>query len=421
MEKLADWHEKAAEATRQHGSPLYVYDAEFIARRVQEVKQATNHFFGLRYAMKTNPNPWLIAFMRDQVESIDVSSSGELNNAVSNGWKGDDIEFTGPAKTYEDLVLAVEHGVESIVVEDLSEAVLLNDISAARNLKSRILVRIAPEAAEQGFGVRLAGRPTQFGVEESRLGAFIDGVSSLEHVHLDGFHIYSGSQCLDDEALAHHFTEMWRIFQRAIDLYGQPISELVFGAGMGIPYHDGDDQLSLSLMPEAAKQIAEEVGNLSFPVKCFIELGRYLVGEAGVFITKVIRVKESKTSQFVVCDGGMNNNLGACGHMGGVAHRHYSMAKVAIGREAEVNDEALQTYRVVGPLCTAIDTLAQRVKLPTVSSGDYIMVSCGGSYGPSASPLFFISHSHPKEVVWERGVSGGETLRDITWIPGGDI
>jgi diaminopimelate decarboxylase len=397
--------EKAADT---FGTPLYVYDIALIERNINQLKTAASGF-KLRYAVKTNPTPYLLRWLSSHIASLDVSSAGEIRHAINNGWQGKDIEFTGPAKTRHDFELALDNHIRSIVIEDISEAELLNNLGEERKQCVRILIRIAPNTAEKKFGVRLAGRPTPFGVGEDILPDVLEKIRALSHISLEGFHIYSGSQCLDDEALAEHFKNMWQLFQKAMALWGKPINELVFGAGMGIPYHDGDDELSLSVLPSVIQQIEHDIATMSATIDCYIELGRYLVGTAGYFVTRVIRLKESQGVNIAICDGGMNHNLGACGHLGGVSHRHYSMVNVT------AKFDTSEQYRIAGPLCTAIDTLAHRIDLPKIVEGDLIAVGCSGSYGPTASPLLFISHALPHEIAINT-CDEKENLLDVSWI-----
>ena len=408
--------EQAKQAVAQYGTPLYLYYPHLIEQRISAVKSATAGF-GIRYAVKTNPNPWLLKWMQGRVESLDVSSAGEIKLALDAGWTGDQLEFTGPAKTEDDLSLALEVGIRSIVVEDISELRILNQLAQQQGKVSRVLVRIAPQLAEEKFGVRLAGRPTQFGVDEDRLEEFFQHASELNNVYIEGLHIYSGSQCLDDKALAEHFLALWNIFKKVITQLDRPVTELVFGAGMGIPYHDGDPELTLSELPAAMDVIRREMTDLSSTLNCYVEVGRYLVGEAGLFLTRVVRIKESRGTNIMLCDGGMNHNLGACGHLGGVSHRHYSMQLLKNSGGVSHDVEEKHRYRVVGPLCTAIDTLALRVNLPLAEVGDLLAVGYAGSYGPTASPLYFISHRLPKEVVCEVG-EGPVEFKDVSWLPG---
>lgn len=404
IERVAD------KAVTEFGSPLYLYFPEKIEQRIALLREACPEM-GIRYAVKSNPNPWLLRWFRDRIESLDVSSSGELELAQKNGWSGSELEFTGPAKTRADLEFALDSGVGSIVVEDISEVRLLNEICESTGREAHVLVRIAPKLPEKNFAVRLAGRVTQFGVDEERLPEFFDEVKQLNRISITGFHIYSGSQCLDDEAMAEHFRSMWALFKRTIETLGAPVSELVFGAGMGIPYHDGDSSLNLDALRPVSREILAEIKKLGYPVKTFIEVGRFLVGEAGYFVTRVVRVKQSLGTRVVICDGGMNHNLGACGHLGGMSHRHYQMQLVS--RQSKSSNTELQLCRVVGPLCTAIDTLALNISLPEVCENDLIVVACSGSYGPSSSPLYFISHRFPSEVAY---FSASDSYEDISWL-----
>lgn len=411
MEFPANIQKYVLNAARQFGTPTYLYLPHIIEERLEQLMNACPGFEP-RYAVKTNPNPWLLKWFRGRIKTLDVSSSGEIHIARNCGWPGEALEFTGPAKTRRDIEFALKERIGSIVIEDLSEAQLIQEVAAELKVKVRVLVRIAPSCSEEKFGVRLAGRATQFGVDEELLATFIDECKKMECLNLVGFHIYSGSQCLDDKALADHFEYLWALFEKACGLLEQPAEELVFGAGMGIPYHDNDPSLQLNELKQSCQNIRQSLDQKNPKVAAFIELGRFLVGEAGFFLTQVIRVKTSKGRKIAICDGGMNHNLAACGHMGGIGHRHYSMINASAEADAE-----LETYKIVGPLCTAIDTLAQRIELPELKPGQIIAVGCAGGYGPSSSPLFFISHSAPKEVVLTRNENDGESLQECTWLP----
>jgi diaminopimelate decarboxylase len=300
--------------------------------------------------------------------------------------------------------------LRSIVVEDEEELGMLDAIADRVGRTARVLLRIAPSTMEPGFAVRLAGRPSQFGIDEERVPSLLGEFDAWPRLRLAGFHVYSGTQCLDDEALARHFTAMWRTFRSAAEQSPAPVDEFVFGAGAGIPYHDGDGELTLQALGPAASTIAAEMDAVAPGARPYVELGRYLVGEAGLFVTRVVRTKASRGLDFLLCDGGMNHNLGACGHLGGVSHRHYPIRNLSASERSPE-----RTYRVVGPLCTAIDTLALRIELPTTNAGDLLGVGCSGAYGPTASPLFFISHAAPREVWWNEGAE--PELLDTSWLP----
>lgn len=399
------------EAVMRFGSPLYLYLLPAIEQRIASLAAALPGRFGIRYAVKTNPNPHLLRWLHGRIESLDVSSGGELKLALACGWEPGRIAFTGPAKTPAELSAAVDATLGRIVVESTDEARLLSDIAVSRRTRQRVSVRIAPRLPEDGFAIRLAGRPTQFGIDEEVLPDALAYIAALPGLELDGLHVYSGSQCLDGASLAEHFRQTADVFVTASGHLPGPVNEFVFGAGMGIPYHDNDSELDLGPLGDSATSVLDTVDACTTAAAPAIrlEIGRYLVGEAGAYLTRVIRVKETRGTRILICDGGMNHNLGASGQLGGTAHRHYRMR--VIGRAG-----AGSTCRVVGPLCTTVDTLAHRVRLPDVEAGDILAVSCSGAYGPTASPLFFISHALPREVAVDVRDGVNECV-DVSWLP----
>jgi diaminopimelate decarboxylase len=412
----ADWQALVTESVERFGTPQYLYRTADIEARIASLHDLLPGF-ALRFAVKANPNPWLLAWLRGRIDSLDVSSVGEIALATACGWQAERLVFTGPAKTSAELAAALDAGIGRIVVESIDEAQLLDALAGRRGIRQAVSLRISPEQAGEGFAVRLAGRPTQFGIDEEHLPAAIDALRSLSSLCVDGLHVYAASQCLDGDHLAAHLRATADVFVRALGRMGRPVSELVFGAGMGIPYHEGDASLDLAAVAPGAVDAVTRLraaGRVE-DTRTVLELGRYLVGEAGVYVTRVVRVKETRGSRIALCDGGMNHNLGACGLLGGTAHRHYRMR--IVGRD----EPAADPCRVVGPLCTTVDTLAHRVRLPAVGAGDLLVIGCGGAYGPTASPVYFISHAGPTEVMVTED-SGTPVFRDVSWLPSaGDI
>lgn len=409
MEVSKNFFNVVQNAVKEFDTPTYLYDLDAIESRIQSLHRQCPKAL-LRYAVKCNPNPFLLTWLKNRIASLDVSSAGELRLALDCGWDASRLAFTGPAKTEDDIRYALSVNIRSLVVEDESELRLVSRCAIDQGVTARVLIRIAPQKAEEKFAVRLAGRTTQFGVEEALTPDLMALCSVLGGIELAGLHIYSGSQCLDGSAMAAHFVNLWEAFKRHSQAATQPLDEFVFGAGMGIPYHDGDVPLDLSHLANVWPNIALAAAEYSSAARLYIELGRYLVGEAGYFLTRVVRIKNSKGQAIAICDGGMNNNQGACGLLGGIGHRHYSM----INASAE-KDRPAQSYRIVGPLCTAIDTLAHNISLPELKVGDVVAVGCSGSYGPTSSPLFFISHKMPREVA-VTCTNGTPVLQDYTWI-----
>lgn len=393
-----------ARVAATYGTPAYVYVADAIEDRLAELRAALGPWFALSYAMKCNPNPALLRWLADRVDLIDVSSIGEARTALAAGWAPSRISFTGPGKRDAEIEEAVAGEVGELVVESLREALVANRAAAARGRRQDVLVRLSPARVPKGFGDHMAGRPSPFGLDVETAGDDLARILALPGLNVAGFHIYSGTQCLKPEAICENyriFIDTFRSVCEGLDLRPR---KLVFGSGLGIPYHAGDMGLDLGAV---AQGIGPDLDALRSEARfagsaLVLELGRYLVGEAGYFLTRVISVKESRGSRIGICDGGMNNHLPASGHFGMVIHRNYRMHRVGGGQEPETID-------LVGPLCTSIDRLAKGIALPRLEEGDLVAVHASGAYGLTASPLHFISHEPPREVLAQ-----GSHLRDVT-------
>ena len=391
---------------QRFGSPCFVYFLDDVRARIDALHEAFGGRFAVSYAVKSNPNPALVAWMKDHVPALDVSSGGELRRALAAGWSGDRISFTGPGKRPWELVDTVSAGVGKLVLESVREAEDLDTIAAQQGRIQPVLLRVAPAALPRGFGVNMAGKPTQFGVDEEDAPAAVAAIQALRHLKLVGFHAYSGTQCVDAKAIGENFGIFARIFAGLSEQFDLRPEALVFGAGFGIPYHPGMKALDLPAAAAAAAPALERLASdpRTAGAKLYLEMGRYLVGEAGLYLTRVTRLKRSRGTDVAILDGGMNHHLGACGHLGSVIHRNYRIFRVGAA-----SDGAPRPYELVGPLCTSIDTMGHGVELPELSEGDLLGVHCSGAYGLTASPVDFISHAPPREIAVE-----GASVRDVT-------
>jgi len=273
------------------------------------------------------------------------------------------------------------------------------------------LVRVAPARLPRGFGVHMAGKPCQFGIDEEDLAPALQRILALEHLDIRGFHVYSGTQCLDVDSIAENYGIFIEIFRRCCAEFDLAPGKLVFGSGIGIPYHEGTQPVDLRALAGKVNPMLDELRSDSrfASTEFVLETGRYLIGEAGLYLTSVLHKKTSRGAEICICDGGMNHHLGACGHLGSVIHRNYRMFKVA-SRDPGATEER---YDLVGPLCTSIDTLGHRVGFPGLDVGDVVAVCCSGAYGVTASPTHFISHELPKELLVETR-SGRIAVEDVT-------
>jgi diaminopimelate decarboxylase len=387
------------EAANRFGTPAYVYFADEVETRLADLRRAFGRWFAICFAVKSNPNPALLAWMRDKVDGLDISSGGELHLALDGGWDAQRISFTGPAKREAELRAAIVGGLGELVIENLREARLADRIAADMGLIQPVLVRLAPDRVPKGFGDQMAGRPSPFGIDVESAAAELPQIAALANLQVVGLHIYSGTQCLKPEAISENWRIFMQVFRDISSSQDMRPEKLVFGSGLGIPYHPGDKPLDLA---EIAAEIGPELDAFRAEARfsgtrLVLELGRHLVGEAGYFVTRVVSVKSSRGSRIAICDGGLNANLAASGHFGMVLRRNYIMHRVGGGEGCEKID-------ISGPLCTSIDKLGHAVVLPHIDEGDLIAIHGCGAYGPTASPLHFISHPMPREVL----VVGGQ-------------
>jgi diaminopimelate decarboxylase len=398
------------------GTPCYVYFMEEIAARCQALRQAFAQRFKISYAVKANPNGGLLQRLRAHTDALDISSAGEMQRALGAGWPAQRLSFTGPGKRPQELVAALRQGIGHIVVESVHEARTVSQIAGARGIQQDVLVRLAPRRIPRGFELHMAGKPSPFGIDEEDLDGAFTALKTLPNLRIHGFHIYAGTQCLDAEALAEHVAICLDLFRQCATRHALKPRVLVFGAGFGIPYYPGQKALDLERLAARVNPALDALARddrLRHAV-CVLEMGRYLVGEAGIFVTRILRIKVSRGTRIAICDGGMHHHLAACGHLGSVFHRNYRIFKVNAG--AEPGETA--TYDLVGPLCTTIDTLGHAVKLPALEEGDLIGIHSSGAYGLTASPIHFISHPPPREIVVDRA-QGQPSVEDISQFTAG--
>jgi len=387
-------------------TPCYVYFLDEVLERFERVRAAFGGRFGISFAVKSNPNLALLERLRPHVVTLDVSSGGELDRALRAGFAPRDITFSGPAKREPEVEQAVREGCGEMVCESAFELETLDRLAAAAGRRMRVFLRINPRRVPKGFGVSMAERASQFGIDEEDADAVIERLPSWSHLEFRGFHIYSGTNCLDATAIAENFEIFIEIFVRLSEKHGLRPGKLIFGSGFGIPYHDGDAPLALA---QLADLVNPQIDDLSAHpalggAECVLEMGRYLIGPAGYFLTRIVGEKRSRGVDIRLCDGGFNDHLAACGLMGMVMRRAYPMGKVTGS-----GNEAPSDYMIVGPLCTAIDILAQKVTLPELRRGDVLAIGASGAYGLSSSPTRFISHPEPREYL-----ACGDEVLDIT-------
>lgn len=387
---------KAAES---FGTPLYVYDLEAVLARTAELNALFSGRFGISYAIKANPNAALLAALQPEIATFDASSFAEVQRALTAGMPAERISFSGPAKRPLEITGALDAGIGELIIESLPEARQASAHAQRTGRRQPCLVRINPLKVPRRFGASMAGTASQFGIDEEQIGDILPQIRDLPGLALIGFHIYSGTNCLDPTAIAENFAIFAGIFRQAQNVTGITVERLVFGSGFGIPYLPDESVLDHAALPGLINPIVDDL--LSEPAfagaACNLELGRWLIGPFGWLLTSVVAAKTSRGSEIRACDAGFNNHLAACGMMGSVFRRNWVYRNLS-------NPEGVSgTYTLVGPLCTTIDRLAVDVEMPEPRVGDILAVDGSGAYGLTASPSRFISHPEPREVVAQGG------------------
>lgn len=377
-------------AHRVGSTPFFAYDRQLITDRVGAVRAALPDGVELRYAVKANPMPALLACMSGLVDGFDVASSLEMRHALNTTVPPDRISFAGPGKTADELSAAVAAGV-TVELESANELARVRRAGDRLGLRPRVALRVNPDFAVRGAAMRLGGGPQQFGVDAELAPDLLAGMADLD---FEGFHVFAGSQNLRAESICEAQRRTVDLLLRLAAAAPGPVRSLNLGGGFGIPYFDRDQPLDLGPIGANLADLIEHVVRPRLPrTRIVIELGRYLVGEAGVYVTRVVDRKESRGTTYLVVDGGMHHQLAASGNFGQVLRRNYPISL------AHPDTAAAETVTVVGCLCTPLDVLAHGVELPRADVGDLVVLYQAGAYGLTASPVGFLSHPAPAEVL----------------------
>jgi diaminopimelate decarboxylase len=379
-------------AARVGRTPFYVYDRRLLDARMRHLRQALPDAVEIHYAVKANPMPALVGYMACLADGLDVASGGELAVALDAGANPGCISFAGPGKSLDELGRAVAAGI-LINVESLREIRALADITRRTQAKARVAVRVNPDFELRMSGMKMGGGPKQFGIDAEQVP---DALAAIGDAGLafEGFHVFSGSQNLQAAAICEAQARSLELVLRLAEHAPGPVRTVNVGGGFGIPYFPGDKPLDLAPIGENLASLVEKARAALPDTQLVIELGRYLVGEAGLYVCRVVDRKISRGQVFLITDGGLHHHLAASGNFGQVIRKNYP---VVIGNRMGASD--VEQANVVGPLCTPLDLLADRMTLPVADAGDLVVVFQSGAYGLTASPTRFLSHAEPGEIL----------------------
>jgi diaminopimelate decarboxylase len=379
-------------AQRVGSTPFYAYDRQLITERVALLRKHLPAEVHIHYAMKANPMPAVVQHIANLVDGIDVASVGELGVALDTPILPNQISFAGPGKKDNELSCAISAGI-TLNMESEQEMEHIASLGQRLGICPRVAVRVNPDFELKSSGMKMGGGPKQFGVDAERVPSMLARIGELG-LDFEGLHIFSGSQNLNSVAIQESQEKTLQLGLRLAEHAPGPLRLLNIGGGFGVPYFPGEKTLDLISVSKNLHRLLDETKQKLTDTQIAIELGRYLVAEAGIYVCRVLERKISRKQVFLLTDGGLHHHLAASGNFGQVIRKNYP---VIVGNKVEGNEREIVS--VVGPLCTPLDLLADEVEMAKADVGDLIVVFQSGAYGLTASPTAFLNHPAPVEVL----------------------
>ena len=373
-------------------TPFYAYDREVMTRRMGALREALPDGVSIHYALKANPMPAVVDHLASLADGLDVASLGELRIALDSGTDAAEISFAGPGKGDQELRAAVASGI-TINLESAGECQRTLRIGDELGITPRVAVRVNPDFELKSSGMKMSGGAKPFGIDAEQVPTVLRQIGESS-AHFRGFQIFSGSQNLRPDRLLEAQNATFDLAYRLAEDAPSAIEMLNIGGGFGIPYFPGDRHLELGAVGENLARRMDQCRRRLGETEVVVELGRYLVGEAGVYVCEVIDKKISRGVTYLVTDGGLHHHLAASGNFGQIVRKNFPIctAHRVAGRPRE-------TVNIVGRLCTPLDLLGERIEIGVAEPGDRIVIMQSGAYGFSSSPHLFLSHPAPLEIL----------------------
>ena len=371
---------------------FYAYDKEVVKKQIDKFHQHIPSEIKLHYAIKANPYPPLVHAMKDWVEGFDVASQKEMLIAIQAGMPVNDISFAGPSKQEGEIRAAVSAGI-TLHIESELELERAIAIGEQIGVKPSVAFRVNPAFELKASGMKMGGGPKQFGIDEERLFEILPDLD-FDKMDFRGFHIFWGSQNLKQDAIIEAHNNTFALAHKLIEATPVPTRTVNIGGGLGIPYFPGEERLNLAPIGENLKHLLGQYQKMA-EIELIIELGRFLVAEAGIYASRITDKKVSRGHTFLMTNGGLHHHLSNSGNFGQVIRKNYP---VAIGNKMS-DEHQVEQVTAVGPLCTPLDTLADKMHLADPQLGDWLVVFQSGAYGPTASPQDFLGHPHVTEIL----------------------
>ncbi|WP_051942782.1 type III PLP-dependent enzyme [Streptacidiphilus rugosus] len=383
---------------REFGTPVYVYDAAVISEQFHALRDRLHPAVEIFYSLKANPNVSVCALLHRLGARAEISSLVELATVMTAGVPADQTLFLGPGKSEAEIEACLKVGILALICESIEELALIDRTAGRLGVTARVVLRVNPSFSVKGSGLTMGGKPRQFGIDEELLLSSTSLAAAHPSVRLTGVQAYLGTRFLSEETIVANTARILELAERIAAHVGFALELVDVGGGLGVAYFAGERDLDVELLTDGVNPLAEDFSARHPGTRLVMELGRYLVARSGLYVTSVRYVKESMGERFAVADGGTNHHLTAVG-IGSPVKRNFPMRLLNRKGAAES-----ARWNVTGPLCTPNDTIGRGVELPAdLRAGDLLGVDRSGAYGPTASPVFFLSHGYPAEVMVHRG------------------
>lgn len=374
--------------------PCFIYSKQVIDKKIRLLRDTLPSSIKIHYSIKANPYPELVSYIKDHVDGLEVSSLAEMQTALATGMDSQSICLTGPGKSYEELEIAIKNKIV-ISAESSLELHRLDEIGGEIMRKPLALIRVNPTFTQRRAGMKMASGSSQFGIDAEQVPELLKWIEN-SCIDFQGFHVYSGSQILDLDAICYSQAKTFELVNELAKTNHQPITTINIGGGFGIPYFSKHLPLNLESVADNLNSLIPTLENKNFkqPVSPIIELGRYIVGESGIYLTEVIDKKISRGKTYLITNGGMHHQLAASGNLGQKNRKNFP---VYIANKIDSTDK--ETVSIVGKLCTPLDLLGDDIELSKADIGDYVAIMQSGAYGYSASPINFLSQPIADEIL----------------------
>jgi diaminopimelate decarboxylase len=404
-----DWSGIAA----RYGTPTYVYDGDWLAANLEALRAVLHPSLEVFFSLKSNPNRGVYDVLHAAGARAEVSSLAELRLVLEAGTDPSDIVFLGPGKSEQEITACVEAGIYAIVCESFAELELIDRTAGGHGVRQRVLLRVNPAFSIAGSRLTMGGKPRQFGIDEAEILAAGPALAAFRHADVAGVQVYLGTRILDTEVVVKNTAYILEIAERIAGATGIRLDAVDIGGGLGVAYFEGESDLDPTALAKDLNPLLERFAAAHPDTRLIMESGRYLTALGGTYLMRVRYTKQSMGENFAVADGGTHHHMAAVG-IGSFVKRNFPIG--LLSRPAEPAEEPGR-WNIAGPLCTPNDTIAKAAALPALRPGDLIGVLRSGAYGPSASPVYFLSHGYPAEVVVRGGrsylVRARDTVEDV--------